>query len=289
MTSFSRQIRRGFTLIELLVVISIISLLIALLLPALAAAKKDAQSIQCLAKLRSLGQLTQEYVATSRGLYPYGYDAGSGAGDLAAGSSWFDMLNDYYVGDVPYVGWWNLPNNYTPPVIKKWQGLFYCPSADITPTLLQAVEYGANPNIFVYVNEPAWWFGGGPEPSMVRDAEIKAPSHVIMMGDANQDAPQGTSEAIFNWTTPGWLPTTTSTTEVIPAGWPEGQSNTDAEDWNTCGLRYRHGLKAVNVPGLGAALGSGNSDTGYANAVFCDGHAAPVQANTLRYYNITIR
>ena len=62
-TTHQKRGKRGFTLIELLVVISIIALLIALLLPALAQARRDAQAVVCAANLHSIGEAMEEYAA----------------------------------------------------------------------------------------------------------------------------------------------------------------------------------------------------------------------------------
>ena len=64
--------RRAFTLIELLVVISIIALLIAILLPALASAKESALLIECAAHQRQLGVIIFSYAAENKGELPNG-------------------------------------------------------------------------------------------------------------------------------------------------------------------------------------------------------------------------
>lgn len=72
---------KAFTLIELLVVISIIALLIAILLPNLAAARETARQIDCATRLRQLALAAEVYANEEKEFFParnMEYPRGSG-------------------------------------------------------------------------------------------------------------------------------------------------------------------------------------------------------------------
>src|SRR5262249_20894071 len=66
----------GFTLVELLVVIAIIGILVALLLPAIQAARESARRSQCTNNLRQLGIAALNYESAKKA-FPYGRKRGT--------------------------------------------------------------------------------------------------------------------------------------------------------------------------------------------------------------------
>ncbi len=121
---FGKRRRAGFTLIELLVVIGIISILIAILLPALNKARRSASLLVCRNNLRQVATAVFMYQLDNQGCFPMMNDM-----NYAAGSEFghWGMLPSFQ----KYIGGTGTPGpNAAPKVLR-------CPSAPATNDLIQ--------------------------------------------------------------------------------------------------------------------------------------------------------
>ena len=184
--------RRGFTLIELLVVIAIIALLMAILMPALQRARKQADAAVCMSNLKQWGLIWAMYTDDNNSYFPTRIQNPVGRG------RWINVLFDYYYrnekirccptatkiafpdyppgADLPVAGgnkftsWGKLDNSVGRPA-GTWgsygvNGWVYVPGED--PLYgKSAVFFWRTPNVKGAANIPlfldCWFFCGWPE------------------------------------------------------------------------------------------------------------------------------
>lgn len=134
--------RRGFTLIELMVVIAIISLLIALLLPAVQQAREAARRIGCRNNLKQMGLALHNYLQTYN-VFPRGGFGGSLGNPSQYNSpnarqcrilSWGTSLLPY-LDQAPLYQQWNQGRWYLEPenqeLARTVLPVFQCPSSPL--------------------------------------------------------------------------------------------------------------------------------------------------------------
>lgn len=201
---------KGFTLVELLVVIAIIGILIALLLPAVQAAREAARRMQCTNNLKQMGIALHTYHDATK-TFPPGYitntvstPAASEFGDLPPGWGWGTLI-------LPYAEQTSLYDQLMSNKLSAWHtanaewvqrniSMFSCPSdpkaleltdieGDTEGTLLTYSSEGDDYTIASYVGqsirfgrscytacngtEESWSFGGLAAGSSGSDSLIK--------------------------------------------------------------------------------------------------------------------
>jgi prepilin-type N-terminal cleavage/methylation domain-containing protein len=136
--------KRAFTLVELLVVIAIIGILVALLLPAIQAARESARKTSCRNNLHQIGIAIHNYESAFKKLPP-GYKYAASAQGNALGHSWTDMV-------LPFMELKNIYDriDFKKPIFDPINAAIrethidslICPTDDVSPTGF--VEMGAD-------------------------------------------------------------------------------------------------------------------------------------------------
>lgn len=271
---------RAFTLVELLVVIAIIAVLVSILLPSLASARRAARTTVCLSNVRQLEVAHTLYTNDHREIL---IDAGLGHGGLTlAQRSWPVVLAEYASGpvalrspgdDSPH---WSVREptgpggNTTGVTLREYLDLAQnSPSLGTTPALARWTSYGLN-NFTTrfatpFVLDPVTNRRYGPWERLSKIPRPHATVHFLMMtrGRAPGSAPFATSDHVH------------------------------AEEWDQFGAEdaptVANTQMEINAHGAQRGNAAKPSTESIANYGFLDGHAESLRFRAVYRYGFDNR
>lgn len=240
--------KRGFTLIELLVVVAIIVTLIAILVPSLGRARRQAKDVVCTTNLRQIGTLLRIYSDENNQYLPFGY-----INNWPQSTDWGWMLRGYITGSSGTV---YADGN------KANTKMLLCPSASIPDNGL--CHYSCHPVMMPQFNTT---YGSGANQvtttTSYKVARAVRADKILLVADGIQrQMPDGTGATATLYRLNGWSGPYLN----HPEQWYYDESRTDNNNilsfasntdgaWVGGQIRWRHG------------------ENNKAGVAFLDGHA----------------
>ena len=277
-----RRQRPGFTLVELLVVIAIIGILVALLLPAVQAAREAARRMQCKNHLKQLGLGVHTH-HEAHGHYPTGgwECIQVGEPDKGVGS---EQPGGWYYNILPYIEEATIHDQAQgePDQVRFeiWTKAVSRPiSISNCPSRRPSIPYPPGPG-----NQGAWENIGTPEALARNDYAINAGDTDFQFGLEEEEFSDHTGIAYYK-SIIKVKDITDGTTNTYLAGekylnadfYFTGQSVGDdccvysGHDWDITRWAFIEYIPAQDRPGRDQPAGFGSSHPGAMHFVLCDG------------------
>ena len=209
MTSFSLSIAqpksRAFTLVELLVVIAIIGILVALLLPAVQAAREAARRAKCVNNLKNIAIGLQNY-ASARGKLPGGtyYDP-SGVFTPPLQHTWAAAIFPYIEEDSLFASFNTKVPIYSPAnktAAETPISIYICPSDPLSTTPLLTNRAWAN--IINPASAPGLWYVACSGPTAPDDCYVGTGSQLVPSPTNPTLSSNGTAKTMAIQNVPAW-------------------------------------------------------------------------------------